>query len=68
MFFDWPANSELLLESPFVTSNTEVYLMGYPKELRYKENGDKGMIAELPVMTSKLNVYNVWSLKLLNVK
>ncbi|XP_055979086.1 tissue alpha-L-fucosidase [Sorex fumeus] len=68
IFLQWPKGGILQLESPKVTSSTEVKLLGVKKQVKWTRDSTSGLIINLPHKTPPiLPVTSAWTIKLKGV-
>ncbi|KAM5248616.1 tissue alpha-L-fucosidase [Ctenodactylus gundi] len=69
IFFQWPENRTLYLESPITTSSTRVTMLGVQEELKWARDPSKGLLVYLPLLPAPaLPSEYAWTLKLTGVQ
>ncbi|XP_053316239.1 plasma alpha-L-fucosidase [Spea bombifrons] len=70
IFLNWPAGWKITLGEPRTdAAKTQVQLIGYKGNLNWEPLGEKGMVANLPVLTpTRLSMNSGWALRIKNIK
>lgn len=65
IFLQWPSDDMIVLSAPAPTPATSIYLLGYPKALKWRTKGYT--VIQLPSLSKVQHLKHAWTLKFTNM-